>query len=292
MVKYIKEDRKLSVISDAIIFILLSFVAFLILSIFREIFISQDIERNDIYASYDLEDPLEVETVDYINKIKEEYSINVKYGISQKDIASRVGATVEMDNAIINNNIKIIYNALGKYDKEMFQNIEKEGYKISIILLDKFENNNLALASRNKLNQFTLYISNTERLERAFHHEMCHILEYYLSDKNIEFSEWNDLNPENFKYLNDTSDITSDNVYYLSKYSSSNVNDIYFVTKYSKVNEKEDRAEIFAEIMISTDKINYIEDKTPIYYKYITLVNLFKINIPYSNFKNYYQVDF
>ena len=292
MVKYIKEDRKLSVISDAIIFILLSFAAFLILSIFREIFIIQNAQKEDPYASYDLEDPLEIESVNYINKIKDEYSISVKYGASQKDVASRIGATVQLNNAIINNNIKIIYNALNKYNKEMFKNFENEGYTISIVLLDKFENNNLALASRNKLNQFTLYISNTERLERAFHHEMCHILEYYLSDKNIEFSNWNKLNPEDFNYLNETSDITSDNVYYYSRYSSGSANDTYFVTKYSKVNEKEDRAEVFAEIMISSEKLDYIEDKSPIYYKYITLFNLFKINIPYASFKNYYQVDF
>lgn len=292
MVKYIKEDRKLSVISDAIIFILLSFAAFLILSIFKEVFVIQSAQGDDFYASYDLEDPLELESVNYINKIKEEYSISVKYGASQKDVASRIGASVLLNSTLVNNNIKIIYEALNKYDKTMFKNFANEGYKISIVLLDKFENNNLALASRNKLNQFTLYISNAEKLERAFHHEMCHILEYYLSDKNIEFSNWNDLNPKDFNYLNDTRAIASSNVYYFSKYSSENANDVYFVTKYSKVNEKEDRAEIFAELMSASDKLNYIEDKTPIYYKYITLFNLFKINIPYAGFKNYYQVDF
>ena len=293
MVKYIKGNRRLSIISDIIIFVLLSIAAFLILNIFKEIIVASNFEENSLASiSYNKEDSLETENLEYVNRIKDDFFISVKYGNSQKDLAERLDATVQNNNYIINNNLKTLYVALNKYSKKMFENFEKEGYKLNIVILDKFNNDNLALASRNKLNQFTLYISNTERLERAFHHEMCHILEYYLENKGISFESWDSLNPADFSYLNSTTGITSENVYYFSKYSLANSDDTYFATKYSKVNAKEDRAEVFAEVMISSSRIDYIEDKTPLYYKYIMLFNTFKINIPYAEFTNYYEVAF
>lgn len=35
--------------------------------------------------------------------------------------------------------------------------------------------------------------------------------------------------------------------------------DCYFLTRYSKATEKEDRAEIFAEIMILKENVNYLD---------------------------------
>jgi hypothetical protein len=123
--------------------------------------------------------------------------------------------------------------------------------------LYKFQNDNLALASRNNLNEFRIYISNAQKFERAFHHEMYHILEYYMKDntKNI-YTNWNELNPNGFKYENDTNKLTKDYVYDSNSYVEDNT---YFVTKYSKCSEKEDRAEIFAEIMTMNKKQKYLD---------------------------------
>ena len=101
MVKYIKENRKLSIISDFIIFILLSIAAFLILSIFREIFVSNELMSESAYASLNMDDPIDIENLNYVNKIKDEYNIDVKYGTSQKELAERIGATVQINSAII-----------------------------------------------------------------------------------------------------------------------------------------------------------------------------------------------
>lgn len=285
MVNYTKQERRLSLITDIAIFLLLSFSAFLLLNIFKEIFLSYSLESDNLVEVSNSCDLIEVENVQYVNKIKEEFGMIVKYGESQKDVAKSVNANIQTSSPIINNNLKLIYSALCKYDKKMFKNFEKEGLKISIIIFDSFNNDNLALASKNKLNQFTIYISNTVRLDRAFHHEMCHVLEYYMSNKNVDFEYWNYLNPDNFVYSNSTDGIDSKYIYYLSNYSEENLDTTYFVTKYSKVNEKEDRAEIFAEIMSSTMSLQYIDDKTPIYYKAKYLFKTINNNILYANFE-------
>ena len=121
---------------------------------------------------------------------------------------------------------------------------------------------------------------------------MCHILEYYMADKGVRFNDWENLNPEEFKYVNSVDNISSDFVYYFIKYAEENIDETYFVTKYAKVNAKEDRAEIFAEIMSTTQDLIYIKDKTPIYYKYISIFNTFKLNIPEAKFNNYYNIAF
>lgn len=292
MVKYVKEERRLSIFTDIIIFILLSLAAFLILSIFKEIMVASSLKTDEFIEVSNMSDLVEIENIEYVKKIKEEFFINIKYGESQKEIANSLNATIIDDSSIINNNLKCIYEALLKYNKEMFNNFNKEGYKLNIVLLDNFSNENLALASRNKLNQFNIYLSNVSRIDRAFHHEMCHILEYYMADKGIYFSNWENLNPKGFNYVNSVDNISSDYVYYFSKYSEENLEDAYFVTKYSKVNAKEDRAEIFAEIMSTTQKLVYIEDKTPIYYKYISIFNMFNLNIKGASFNNYYNIAF
>lgn len=283
MVNYTKQERRLSLITDIVIFLLLSFSAFLLLNIFKEIFLSYSLESDNLVEVSSTQDLIEFENIEYVNKIKNEFFINVKYGNSQKDVAKSVGANVQTSSPIINNNLKLIYSSLSKYNKEMFENFQKEGLKINIIIFDSFNNDNLALASKNKLNQFTIYLSNVVRLDRALHHEMCHVLEYYMSNKNVEFDYWDYLNPDDFSYNNSTEGISSKYIYYLSNYSQDNMADTYFVTKYSKVNEKEDRAEIFAEIMSSTMPLQYMDDKTPIYYKAKYLFKTINNNILYAN---------
>lgn len=283
MVNYTKQERRLSLITDIVIFLLLSLSAFLLLNIFKEIFLSYSLQSDSLVEVSNTYDLIEVENIEYVNKIKDEFGITVKYGSSQQEVAKSVDANVQTSSPIINNNLKLIYSSLCKYNKEMFKNFEKEGLKINVIIFDSFNNDNLALASKNKLNQFTIYLSNVVRLDRAFHHEMCHILEYYMSNKNVNFDYWEYLNPDGFKYTNSTTGIDSNYIYYLSNYSEETLDTTYFVTKYSKVNEKEDRAELFAEIMSSTMPLQYIDDKTPIYYKAKYLFKTINNNILYAN---------
>ena len=177
------------------------------LAIFQEIIKTSSLQSDELIEVSQTADLIEIENVKYVEKIKKEFGISVKYGISEKQLATQVDAVVQENSAIINNNLKLIYSTLGKYGVDMFNEISKEGYKISIVIFDSFNNDNLALASRNNMNQFTIYVSNVVRLERALHHEICHILEYYMSDKGKDFKYWEALNPQKFDYTNSLDNI-------------------------------------------------------------------------------------
>ena len=46
MIKYVKEERRLSIFTDILIFVLLSLAAFLILSIFKEIMVASSLSSD------------------------------------------------------------------------------------------------------------------------------------------------------------------------------------------------------------------------------------------------------
>lgn len=292
MIQNVKPQRRLSIITDILIFILLAISAFLILNIFKEIFIESDIQVENLALVTGPKDEMEIENAELVDKIQKEYNVNVKYGELQFQVASRMNANVQTNNIIINNNINEIYEALGQYGKDLFAKFKKDGYKLNIVIFKSFNDDNLALASKNNLNEINLYISNVPNFKRAFHHEMLHILEYYMSDKGVKFQYWNSFNPKTFKYTNDTTSLDSAYIYY-QNLNSNEIDEKYFLSKYSKVNEKEDRAEIFATIMSTDGKLDYIENTdSPLYKKAKYLFSTIKDNIDQIGLQYYYNVDF
>lgn len=225
---------------------------------------------------------IEEENEVYIKKIKNEFGINVMYGKNVEVFAKRFDATALYDDYIINNNLKIVYKSLKKYPNQIFEmSISKEN-PIYIMLVDYFDNNNLALATRNNLDEYRIYLSNTEKLERAFHHEMYHVLEYYMTKDNFKlYHNWNSLNPVGFKYNEDTSKLTKEYVY---DETNSNEVEYYFLTRYSKATEKEDRAEIFAELMILKKTPKYLDKKHNIRKKVDEIFSTIGENITFDDF--------
>ena len=220
----------------------------------------------------------------YINKIKNDYGIIIEYGEDAKSFLSSVNANVQNDINIVNNNIKIIYNALKKYPNDVFSIFKNDGYNLHILLVSNFNDNNIALASKNSLNQYRIYLSNDIDFERAFHHEFFHILEYYMADKvKYLYYAWNSYNPSGFNYEEDVSKLTDEFVY--NKYATEDENsNTYFLTKYSKVSPREDRAEIFAELMMINKKEGYLKKGTNINAKVNYLLNEIYENISISSF--------
>ena len=153
-----------------------------------------------------------------------------------------------------------------------------------ILLVSNFNDNNIALASKNTLNQYRIYLSNDIDFERAFHHEFFHVLEYYMADKvKYLYYAWNSYNPSGFDYEKDISKLTEEFVY--NKYATDDENkNAYFLTKYSKVSPREDRAEIFAELMMINKKEGYLKNGTNIDAKINYLLNEIYENISISDF--------
>src|SRR5574344_494961 len=257
--------KKISLISLTIIFLIVILITILLL-------------KNTNLNLANNEDILNLKTIDtpeniaskkaeiksYVSDIKEVYGINVIYGADTINYASNVNATPQNDLNIIDNNVIILFHTLQKYPQTMFNDFKNKKDRVDIVILDRFSNDNIALASKNNLNEVKLYISNNEKVERSLHHELFHIFEYCMQDKNKNvFKDWENLNPQGFKYESNISSLDSKYVY-LKDIENSTENNKYFVTKYAKASPKEDRAETFAELMMITKIPDYLTQDTNI----------------------------
>lgn len=305
--------RRVSIITEIILFLVVLSVT---LSLFNHFYNFQEVnsdttnqlvEENLLIENRN-EKKVEAENKMYIKNIKEEYGIKIRFGEDIEEFARKVDAIPQYDVNILNNNLRIIYKSLEKYPSVVFDMSRSKKYPITIFIVDKFSNNNIALAARSSLNDFRLYISNTQKFERAFHHEMYHLLEYYMEDtKRYLYASWYELNPVGFEYetdifkLNDEyvykeevsnsltteSDLKDENALDPEVVSDTNAKlspNPYFVSKYSKVTEKEDRAEIFAEMMISNKKPKYLYNEQNIRKKAEFMNSTIRINITNEEF--------
>ena len=270
---------KLSVFTYFLIFVVMVGVTALTI---KELDIHSGIE--EVLYQKDTSSSVIAENKYYINKIKNEYGITIGYGESEKNFMTSINANVQEDEYVANNNIKSIYEALKKYPSDVFDIFKQEKYSLYVVLVSNFTDNNLALASKNTLNQYRIFLSNNENFERAFHHEFFHVLVYYMQDKvKYLYHSWNSYNPTGFEYQADVSVLSNEYVY--NKYATEEENEnAYFVTKYSKVSPKEDRAEIFANLMMLNKKEGYLKGGSNIKNKIDYLINEIYENISVSNF--------
>ena len=264
-----KVDRKrLSIITDVIIFLILLNVFLLGFKFLVSNYsVSQNLSLEDI----------EISNKNYIESsyIEDNYNIKILYGDEAFEPALKVDANIQEDEYIIYENLLEIKGALRKYPQNFF-----EYNNLSIIILESFNNQNIALASRNKLNEFKIYLTNSINFERALHHEMYHVFEYKLNvNKNNIYNDWHKYNPDNFEYISNTKGL--DDKYIYSKYTDKE--DIYFVTKYSKTSEKEDRAEIFAEIMTFETKPDFLVEDCNIRKKAEYITTMMTVNLSDNN---------
>lgn len=284
------QKKKVSLISVVILFLMLILITIFVI---KKLDAKNDYTQNLGLVNTDSEEYIaskKVEINSYIDSLNELYGVNVLYGENTINYANKVDATIENDLNIINNNLKVLFHTLEKYPQSMFKPFKDKEDKLDVILLDKFNNNNIALASKNNLGEVKLYVSNTDEFERAIHHELFHVFEYYMADKdNSVFSDWRNFNPDGFIYEDNISSLDSTYVYLKSDDENIKLNDSYFVTKYAKTSEKEDRAETFAEIMMLSKAPDYLKTDTNIRKKADSITeNLSK----YLNIKNLYCTKF
>ena len=206
------------------------------------------------------------------NSIEKEYGIDIYYGDGY--YVESVNAVPITDANTIFEMLKQVNIALSKYPKNMIREIEQKGYTVSIYLVNYFTNDVEALANRNSIGEFKIYMSNTINVERATHHEYYHILDYYIKLETQErYTKWESLNPKGFKYPNDVKYITA-------KYVYNGLPGAYFVTAYAKYSDKEDRAETFAEMITANKDEEFFKDGEKIKDK----MNLIK-DVLRTNFK-------
>lgn len=199
--------------------------------------------------------------LDLINEIKRVYNLKVIYGEGTEYLTKTVSSKPVYDENDVNTMLIQLIDCLSKYPNNIFKEIELKDYSIEICLVDCFNNDNIALATRDSNNNFKVYISNvekTEKIKKSVHHELYHILEYYMKlefDINQLYKDWNKYNPENFEYQSNIALLDTNYVYNMDKQGRS-----YFVSIYSKSSDKEDRAEVFADTMCAEEMPAYYTD--------------------------------
>lgn len=191
------------------------------------------------------------------NILEKHYGVDIYYGESTKVIVKSVEAKELIDNKETFNMLKQVYDTLSKYPVNIINEIENKGYRVSIYLVDFFNNSNAALANRNSNGEFNIYISRIGNFERTLHHEVYHILDYYIKleeEEEVLYKNWEKYNPEGFKYTGNVEFITSNHVY------TTGVSGASFVSAYAKYAQKEDRAETFAQMMIDMQREVYYNE--------------------------------
>lgn len=231
-----RKGRRLSIFTDLLILVAILIVALPLAMKLK----GNNLSDSEELALGDIE-PYERNAL-LIDKIYKEFGVKVVYGEQSRDDAEKVGASVQEDEYVVTNNLIHIYETFLDYPKEYFKD-----NNLTVVILSNFSNSNIALASRNSLNQYKIYISNARDYYRSLNHEMYHVFEYMLDSefrRTID-SEWYEFNPRNFAYDSSLYNLDETWVYY----EGCDLENAYFVSKYSKASGKEDRAETFAEMM-------------------------------------------
>ena len=265
--------------------LIIFFLVIIIVGIFR---LSYILNNRDIIVDLDSLKNIEPDTsIDYnsynigiARAIYNRYHISVYYG-DKINLESVNGINISDDKGIFLMLVSIS-NALSKYPKDIIKEYEEKGYSVSIYLVDHFTTNMEALANRNSIGQFKIYMSNTTNIERAMHHEFYHILDYYIKLETNEekaYESWALYNPDGFVYSSDINNLTGKYVYDKNKGA-------YFVTVYAKYSVKEDRAETFAEMITASKNELFFSKNEPIKGKMDiiknVLINTFKTISPYE----------
>lgn len=211
---------------------------------------------------------------EYRNQLLSKYNVTVGYKdeIDGKYVNSYATPTKLYDDEVISYNLTKIENALKKYPKSFFSEIKNKWKPISIYLVDDI--NKYAAGLTDNSNNSTLVIlivathsPTSSILESTVHHEIMHAIDCYFTSKGIYTAytleqSMKQINPANFSYG------VQDNKYvYLLD------DPCYFVSKYSKANYKEDRAEVFANLMYRSYAPSYLKAGHPINEKAKVITN-------------------
>lgn len=247
-------NKEFSITINLLIFLTLISIVVISRIVIVEIFRINAFEDVDLISEINFNSDEDMQTT--IDKaasiIEKNYEINIYYGSILKDIAPKVNANVLYDENTILQMLKRLASEFNKYPDGILSEIQSNGYKLSIYLIDSFNNSNVALANRTSNGYFNIFIAENDELEKSIHHEFYHIMEYYMKlqygSDNI-YQIWDSYNPSNFIYTNNTKNI--DRLYV---YGLDDIHELSFVSLYSKFSEEEDRAEIFSAMMLENEE--------------------------------------
>lgn len=200
---------------------------------------------------------------DMISQIQNTYGFNISYGDGTYCYYAGGSCTPLYDEEKANKALTKITNLLKNFPTDFFRKFQgNNGYRM--ILFDDIPGNTQGVTSYEigNDNQLFLDVNNDLLLERVIYHETWHFMEQLIMIKNNYNNpfdnNWDQLNPAGFTYPGDSSNTYTP--YDANRYNPGYpIQNMAFISVYGKTNGREDRAEIFADLMFRGYKQNYMQ---------------------------------
>lgn len=198
--------------------------------------------------------------LELINKIRNNYGYEVSYN-SESFWYNGKSSEYLTDEKIANKALNGLISASSFFPSGFFSKLKKaHGFRV---LLFNDISGAAGVTSYEFGDDYIVALDVNEGfLNRNYYHEIWHVLEQYIIYYGGSFDDWNTLNPTGFSYGNDNS-----STYTILNYTGVNGKIIYndgpektcFVSKYGKSSNKEDKAEIFADLMFRSYQKDYMK---------------------------------
>jgi len=182
------------------------------------------------------------------NNIQNTYGVSVQYG---NEFSSWYGSVT--DDSKINSMLDDLNSALSNFPNGFFRELGASHLTYRFVAYAE-ENNQAGLTDHEYFSNVYIYISSMDSyyVKRVTYHETMHYIDNYLYGYYGYSPEdqYNALNPQGFVYGN------FNGAYAFLDKDSNCGNYCYFSDLYGETNYREDRAEIFADLMTRTYLLN------------------------------------
>lgn len=191
-----------------------------------------------------------VDEVDSLRKkIENTYGIKIKYGNEIGNYKpKRLTPTKMTDKDTITKRLRSIDNEFKKYPTGFFR--EFSGMPLTIFLVTSVPGNSFAgFTDKEFMNDIKITLTEHFLFEYTLNHEIMHYIDAYLEIKmypNNPYDEYTRLNPSGYQYGNT---IRSYTYGYNGK-----IRGAYFLSDYAQYNVREDRAELFKQMVTKVYK--------------------------------------
>lgn len=189
-----------------------------------------DVKRQALNRKYNLD-------IRYSNEINNVYGVYKPFGEPLELLT---------DEREIDSNLTKLESCLAAYPDGMFKEIYDSGMALSIYLVKGSHNKFAGLVDKQFYANPILVMTDTFIFSRTFHHEMMHFLDLYIECEAYPQEPYEGLWGDNYNPLGFSYGSTASSQYVFYPNGDENA---YFFTNYSKTNEREDRAELFSEMM-------------------------------------------
>lgn len=179
------------------------------------------------------------------NSIQNQYGITIRYGAETNGYTVGGLSSVMLSDANRVNEVlsRLNYN-LSLYPNGFFNETKQGNYSLTIYLLKRYSQDNVTGITDSTTKNIVISLATDYSFVESLHHELYHYIEKYMYYKGANYTTWNTLNPENFRYGAASTSLS---------YANTNNPNASFVNTYAQTDEYEDRASTFEYLMAQSE---------------------------------------